>query len=63
MTQISHFVLRYNGLNEFEYVRCYRRTVLSDWFGSNYELDVKLREEIRKKAFDLANKFRRSLSG
>lgn len=48
-TRISHFLLRYNGFNRFEYVGRKYRTVLTAGFGSNFDLDRRLAEEIRKK--------------
>jgi len=47
--RIPHFLLKINGFNEFEYVGCKYRTVLTPGFGSNFDLDKRLYREIRKK--------------
>ena len=49
--RIPHFLLRYNGFNEFEYVGRRNRPVLTAGFGSNFDLDEHLEMEIRKKGF------------
>ena len=48
-TRISHFLLKYNGFNEFGYVGRKYRTVLTSGFGSNFDLDKRLIKEIREK--------------
>jgi hypothetical protein len=52
-TRIPNFLLRYNGLNEFEYIGRRYRTVLTPGFGSNFELSRHLDREIRKKGLYL----------
>ncbi|MDP2922993.1 MAG: hypothetical protein Q8O30_04660 [Candidatus Omnitrophota bacterium] len=51
-TRIPHFLLKYNGFNEFEYVGWRNRPVLTAGFGSNFNLDKRLEIEIRKKGFN-----------
>lgn len=49
-TRIPHFLLKYNGFNEFEYIGRKYRMVLTAGFGSNFNLDERLAREIRKKS-------------
>ncbi len=46
-TRIPNFLLEYNGFNEYEYIGCKYRTVLTSGFGSNFDLDKRLYREIR----------------
>lgn len=48
-TRIPHFLLKYNGFNELEYVGQKYRTVLTSGFGSNFNLDKRIEKEVRKK--------------
>lgn len=48
-TRIPNFLLKYNGFNEFEYIGRKYRTILTPGFGSNFDLDKRLMEEIQKK--------------
>ncbi len=48
-TRIPHYLLNYNGLNEFEYVGRRSRAVLTPGFGNNFDLDKRLYKEIWKK--------------
>jgi len=50
-TPIPHYLFKQNGFNEFEYVGCKYRTVLTSGFGSNFDLDKRLYREIWKKGF------------
>lgn len=47
--RITHFLLKYNGFNEFEYIGCKYRTILTPGFGSNFDLDKRLFKEVWKK--------------
>jgi len=49
--RIPHYLLNYNGFNEYEYVGRKYRSVLTSGFGSNFDLDTRLYREIRKKGF------------
>lgn len=48
-TRIPHYLLKYNGFNELEYIGRRYRTVLIPGFGSNFNLDKCLMKEILKK--------------
>jgi len=48
-TRIPHYLLNYNGFNEFEYVGRRYRTILTPDFGSNFDLGKRLYREIQKK--------------
>ena len=54
--KISRHILRYNKFNEYEYVRRCYQTILPVSFGSNFELDQFLKDEIRKKCKSLKDK-------
>lgn len=47
--RIAHYLLKYNGFNEFEYIGRKYRSVLTSGFGSNFNLDKRLMKEIQKK--------------
>lgn len=49
-TRIPHYLLEYNGFNEYEYIGRRYRTVLTPGFGSNFDLEKHLYREIRKKS-------------
>lgn len=48
-TRISNFLLKYNGVNEFEYIGRKYRAILISGFGSNFDLDRRFMKEIQKK--------------
>lgn len=48
-TRIPNFLLKYNGLNEFEYIGRKYRAILTSGFGSNFDLDKRLMKEIQGK--------------
>ena len=49
--RIPHYLVKYNGFNEYEYIGRRYRTVLTSGFGSNFDLNARLYREIRKKGF------------
>ena len=49
---VRYYLIKYNGDNQFEYIRCSRKILLTDGFGSNYDLDKSLRLEIEKAGID-----------
>ena len=46
-----HFI-KYDSYNQFKYIRSYRRILVTDGFGSNFNLNKKLEREIRKTGID-----------
>lgn len=48
-TRIPHFLLTYNGFNEFEYTSRTYRAIWTPGFGCNFDLDIRLAKEIRDK--------------
>lgn len=46
--RIKHHLIKYNSFNEYEYIATYHKPIITFDLGSNYLLDEKLKEEIRK---------------
>jgi len=51
--KIKHHLLRYDSLNRFKYIATYSKPIITLDLGSNYHLDEKLRNEIRKSGLEL----------
>jgi len=53
--RIKHYLLKYNSINEYEYITTYYRPIISINYGSNYpSLDKKLRKKIIKNGISFA---------
>jgi hypothetical protein len=51
--RIKHYLLKYNSFNEYEYLSTYYKPIVTWNLGSNYSLDKRLKEEIRKNGVKL----------
>lgn len=50
---IPHHLLMYNCYNKFEYIKTFKKPIVTYDLGSNYPLDRELQEEIRKNGISL----------
>ena len=45
---VRHHFIKYDGHNQFKYIRSYRRILITGGFGSNFSLNENLEREIRR---------------
>lgn len=50
---ICHHLLKYNCNNEFEYIKAFKKPIVTFDLGSNYDIDEKLKREIRSNGINM----------
>ncbi|MDP3011851.1 MAG: hypothetical protein Q8N27_03960 [Candidatus Hydromicrobium sp.] len=50
---ICHHLLKYNCYNEFEYIKAFKKPIVTFDLGSNYDIDGKLKREIRSNGINM----------